>query len=71
MINDTYFLLPFHALFQRSTAIAARGDFGGAVKDLQSLLTWLEGSDRSEFSPFFEQMEQEVTACLDALRPKS
>ena len=25
MINDTYFLLPFHALFQRSTAFAARG----------------------------------------------
>ncbi|MBC8416995.1 MAG: hypothetical protein H8E10_00180 [Desulfobacterales bacterium] len=68
MLGDTLFLLPFQALFQRGTAFAVRGDFEEAAKDLQALLTWLHESDRSDFRPFFEQLEQEASGCLDILK---
>jgi len=67
MLNDTLFLLPFQALFQRGTAFAFRGDFEEAVKDLQALLTWLHESDRSDFRSFFEKLEQEASGWLDIL----
>ena len=67
MICDTFFLLPFQALFQRGTAFAVRGDFEKAVEDMQSLLAWLHEGDRSDFRPFFEQLEQEASGCLDIL----
>ena len=70
MISDSLFLLPFQALFQRATAFAARGDFEKAVEDMQSLLTWLNEGDRSDFRRFYEKLEQEASGCLDILKKK-
>ena len=70
MICDTLFLLPFHALFQRATAFAAKGDLEKAVEDMQSLLTGLHEGDRSDFRRLFEQLEQEASGCLDVFETK-
>lgn len=67
MISDSLFLLPFQALFQRGTAFAVRGDFEKAVEDMQSLLSWLQKSDRSDFRRFYEKLGQEASGCLDIL----
>jgi len=68
VLSDSLFLLPFQALFQRGTAFAVRGDFEKAVEDMQSLLTWLNEGDRSDFRRFYEQLEQEASGCLDILK---
>ena len=67
ILSDSLFLLPFQALFQRGTAFAVRGDFEEAVKDIQSLLTWLHEGDRTDFREFFEKLEQEASGWLDIL----
>ena len=68
VLGDSLFLLPFQALFQRGTAFAVMGDFEKAVEDMQSLLTWLNEGDRSDFSEFYEELEQEASGCLDILK---
>ena len=67
VLSDSLFLLPFQALFQRGTAFAIMGYFEEAVKDMQSLLTWLHEGDRSDFRQFYEKLEQEVSGCLNIL----
>jgi len=68
IIGDSYYLLPFHALFQRGTIHAARGQFAEAVNDMEQLSTWIKQTDKSRFTSLFESLDKELSTALDLLK---
>jgi len=68
IIGDSYYLLPFHAMFQRGTIHAARGQFHEAVRDMERLSNWIKHVDRTDFKPFYEHLDKEISAALDLLK---
>ena len=67
IIGTTYYILPFHALWHRAAASAIGGDFEKAVKDLESLISWIDRSDLSEFSKFSEKLKENTMQFLELI----
>ena len=68
IIGGSYYLLPFHALFQRGTIHAARGQFVEAVNDMEQLSIWIKQADKSRFTSLFESLDKEISTALDLLK---
>lgn len=65
VIGTTYYILPFHALWNRAAASVVGEDFEKAVRDLESLLSWIDRTNLSDFRKFSEQLKENTIQFLE------
>lgn len=67
VIGNTSYILPYHALWHRAAAYAAKEYFEKALQDLKSLLSWIDEAELPDLNHFIEELKENTNLFIDQI----
>jgi len=67
LIGNTAYILPYHALWHRAAAYAAKENFEEALQDLKSLLSWIDEAELPDLNHYIAKLKENTNLFIDQI----